>query len=79
MNFKFIMYLRKMELNTHCLLTVPWCIPTGMFKRSKSTSVETKLLKSWALTEKSTRNPLGGKGRLAGKGDNLIVICEPTV
>jgi hypothetical protein len=31
------------------------------------------------LTEMSTRNLPGGKGRPVGKADNIIVICEPTV
>jgi hypothetical protein len=31
------------------------------------------------LTEMSTRNLPGGKGRPARKGDNLIAICEPNV
>jgi hypothetical protein len=29
------------------------------------------------LTEMSTRNPLGDKGRPARKADNLTAICEP--
>jgi hypothetical protein len=32
-----------------------------------------------ALTEMSTRNLPGGKGRPARKADNLTAICEPTV
>jgi hypothetical protein len=31
------------------------------------------------LTEMSTRNPPGGKGRPAHKADNLTAICEPIV
>jgi hypothetical protein len=31
------------------------------------------------LTEMSTRNLPGGKGRPAREADNLIAICEPTV
>jgi hypothetical protein len=31
------------------------------------------------LTEMSTRNLLGGKGRPARKADNLTPICEPIV
>jgi hypothetical protein len=31
------------------------------------------------LTEMSTRNILGGKGRPAGKADNLTVVYEPIV
>jgi hypothetical protein len=31
------------------------------------------------LTEMSTRDPFGGKGRPARKADNLTAICEPTV
>jgi hypothetical protein len=31
------------------------------------------------LTEMSTRNLLGGKGRPARKADNLTAICEPSV
>jgi hypothetical protein len=32
-----------------------------------------------SLTEMSTRNILGGKGRPARKADNLTAICEPIV
>jgi hypothetical protein len=32
-----------------------------------------------SLTERSTRNLLGGKGRSARKDENLTAICEPTV
>jgi hypothetical protein len=31
------------------------------------------------LTEMSTRNELGGKGRPAPKADNLTAICQPIV
>jgi hypothetical protein len=31
------------------------------------------------LTEKSTRNLLGGKGRPAREADNLAAICEQIV
>jgi hypothetical protein len=31
------------------------------------------------LTEMSTRNLPGGKGRPARRADNLTAICEPTV
>jgi hypothetical protein len=31
------------------------------------------------LTEMSTRNLPGGKGRLARKANNLIAICDPIV
>jgi hypothetical protein len=31
------------------------------------------------LTEMSTRNLPGGKGRLVHRADNLTVICEPIV
>jgi hypothetical protein len=31
------------------------------------------------LTEMSTRNIPGGKGRPAREADNLIAICEPIV
>jgi hypothetical protein len=31
------------------------------------------------LTEMSTRNRPGGKGRAARKADNLTAICEPIV
>jgi hypothetical protein len=31
------------------------------------------------LTEMSTRNPPGVKGRPARKDDNLTAICEPSV
>jgi hypothetical protein len=32
-----------------------------------------------SLTEMSTRNLLGGKGRPAHKADNFAAICEPIV
>jgi hypothetical protein len=32
-----------------------------------------------SLTEISTKNLPGGKGRPARKADNLTTICEPTV
>jgi hypothetical protein len=31
------------------------------------------------LTEMSTRNPPGGKGRPAHKADDLPALCEPSV
>jgi hypothetical protein len=31
------------------------------------------------VTEMSTRNLPGGKGRPAGKDDNLTAICEPII
>jgi hypothetical protein len=34
---------------------------------------------SQPLTEMSTRNLLGGKGRPARKADKLTAICEPVV
>jgi hypothetical protein len=34
---------------------------------------------SQSLTEISTRNLPGGKGRPAGEADNLTAICEPIV
>jgi hypothetical protein len=34
---------------------------------------------SEGLTEMSTRNLPGGKGRPAHKADNLTAMCEPTV
>jgi hypothetical protein len=34
---------------------------------------------TWPLTEMSTRNLPGGKGRPEGKVDNLTSICEPIV
>jgi hypothetical protein len=37
------------------------------------------LSSSQPLTEISTRNLPGGKGRPARKADNLTAICEPTV
>jgi hypothetical protein len=32
-----------------------------------------------SLTEMSTKNPPGGKGRPARKADNLTAICDPIV
>jgi hypothetical protein len=34
---------------------------------------------SQPLTEMSTRNLPGGKGRAVRKADNLAAICEPTI
>jgi hypothetical protein len=37
------------------------------------------LVSTQPLTEMSTRNLPGGKGRQAHKADNLTAICEPIV
>jgi hypothetical protein len=37
------------------------------------------LVSTQSLTELSTRNVPGGKGRRARKADNLTAICELTV
>jgi hypothetical protein len=37
------------------------------------------LVSTQPLTEMSTRNLPGGKGRQARKADNLTAICEPIV
>jgi hypothetical protein len=37
------------------------------------------LVSTQPLTEISTRNLLGGKGRPARRADNLTAICEPIV
>jgi hypothetical protein len=48
--------------------------------RSLDFSIDRTLLGSTEpLTEMSTRNFPGGKGRPARKSDNLTAICEPIV
>jgi hypothetical protein len=51
----------------------------GFFKWSNPSSRIVALGSTKPLTETSTRNIPGGKGRLARKADNLTAICEPTV
>jgi hypothetical protein len=48
----------------------------GFFNPSSSTMA---LRSTQCLTEMSTRNLLGGKGRPVRKADNLTAICEPIV
>jgi hypothetical protein len=50
------------------------------FFNSRNPSSRTMTLRSTQpLTEMSTRNLPGGKGRPTRKADNLTVICEPTI
>jgi hypothetical protein len=52
---------------------------TGCFNWPTPSSRTMTLGSTQPLTEMSTRNFPGGKGRPANKGDNLTAICEPTV
>jgi hypothetical protein len=51
----------------------------GFFNRSNPSSRNMALGSTQPLTEMSTRNLPGGKGRPALKADNLTAICEPAV
>jgi hypothetical protein len=52
---------------------------TGFFYQPNPSSRTMALESIQPLTEMSTRNVPGDKGRLARKADNLTAICEPTV
>jgi hypothetical protein len=56
-------------------------IPTSLdfFNLPNSSSRIMALGSIQPLTEMSTRNLSGGKGRPARKADNLTTICEPIV
>jgi hypothetical protein len=49
------------------------------FNLSKSSSRTMALGSTQFLTEMSTRNLTGGKGRPACKADNLTAVCDPIV
>jgi hypothetical protein len=51
----------------------------GFFNWPNPSSRTMALGSTQPLTEMSTRNLPGGKGRPAGGADNLTAICEPTV
>jgi hypothetical protein len=51
----------------------------GFFNWPYSSSHTMALGSTQRLTEMSTRNLLGGKGRLAHGADNLTTICEQTL
>jgi hypothetical protein len=51
----------------------------GFFNWPNPSSRTMALVSTQSLTEMSTRNLPGGKGRLVRKANNLTVICEPTV
>jgi hypothetical protein len=51
----------------------------GFFSLPNSSSRTMALGSTQLLTEMSTRNIHGGKGRPARKADNFTAICEPTV
>jgi hypothetical protein len=73
----------------HNLVKALWYKPEGCgldsqchwnFQLTKSFQPQVWALRSTQpLTEMSTRNPPGGKGRPACKADNLPIICKPTV
>jgi hypothetical protein len=50
-----------------------------IFNLSNSSSRTMALASTQLLTEMSTRNLPGGKGRPARKTDNFTAICEPIV
>jgi hypothetical protein len=52
---------------------------TGFFIRPNPSSRNIDLVLIQPLTEKSTKNLLGRKGRPARKADNPTTICEPIV
>jgi hypothetical protein len=52
---------------------------TGFFSWPNPSSRTMALESTQPLTEMSTRNLPGGKGRLGRKVDNLTAICEPIV
>jgi hypothetical protein len=49
----------------------------GFFNWPNPSSRAIALGSTQSLTEMSTKNLPGGKGRTAHKAENLIVICEP--
>jgi hypothetical protein len=51
----------------------------GFFNLPNPSSRIMALASTQPLTEMSTRNIPGGKGRLARKADNLTAICEPII
>jgi hypothetical protein len=51
----------------------------GFFNLPNPSSRIMALGSTQPLTEMSTRNILGGKGRLARKAPNITAICEPIV
>jgi hypothetical protein len=51
----------------------------GFFNLPNSSSRTMALGPTQPLTEMSTRNLPGGKGRRVRKVDNVTAICEPTV
>jgi hypothetical protein len=54
-------------------------VVTGFMNWTNPCSRTMALGPTQPLTEMSTRNLPGGKGRQAHKADNLTAICEPTV
>jgi hypothetical protein len=52
---------------------------TGFFNSLNPSSRTTALGSTQPLTEMSTRNHPGGKGRPARGAENLTTICEPIV
>jgi hypothetical protein len=51
----------------------------GFLNWPNSSNNITALVSTQPLTEISTKNIPGGKGRLGRKADNLTAICEATV
>jgi hypothetical protein len=53
--------------------------PLEFFNLPNPSNVTVALVSTQSLTEMSTRNLRGGKGRPARRADNLTAICEPSV
>jgi hypothetical protein len=51
----------------------------GFFNWSNPSSCTMTLVSTQPLTEMSTKNLPGGKGRPESKADNLTAVCEPIV
>jgi hypothetical protein len=86
--FSDLSLVRKYELNGHISGPVqPLFVPSSKYGRATcyvpvdfaSSSVRMVLGSTQPLTEMSTRNVPGGKGRQARKADSLAAIYEPIV
>jgi hypothetical protein len=70
-------WLRHYAISRKAAGSIPDII--GFFDLPNPSSRTMALGPTQPLTETSTRNLPGGKGRPASKADNLTAICEPTV
>jgi hypothetical protein len=71
-------WLRHYATNRKVVGSIPDEV-IGFFNWPNPSSSTMTLGSSQLLTEMSSRNLPGGKGRSARKGDNLTAICEPIV